>query len=69
MKGGRAGELRDELLLLSWCRFLVEANVGCAFIPVAQSGRAGNGCFEGDDINVRRDDVELADDDCVICFG
>lgn len=37
--------------------------VGWAFSPTAQSGRAGRGCFEEVEVNVRWDDEDVVDDD------
>lgn len=49
-------------LLLS-CLFLVGCKVGCGFNPAAQSGLGGSGCLGGVDMNVRRDEDELVEDD------
>ncbi len=51
--------VRELGFVWSWCR--VDDKVGCALRPTAQSGRAGKGCFDEVDVNVRRDEDDVED--------
>ncbi len=63
-RGGEMGDIvREPVCERSWWR--APASVGCAFRPTAQSGRAGNGCCDDVvDVNVRREEEDVVDDDC-----
>lgn len=39
---------------------------GRALIPTAQSGLAGKGCLDEVEVNVRREDDDVVEDDCSI---
>jgi len=56
----------DEFVCECCCSCTRPANVGWAFSPTAQSGRAGRGCCDDVvEVYVRREDDEAVDEEAV----